>query len=164
MSCVLNRPIVQKQIIHIIIRIHFNQYICYYVLIVVYLTSLCVNWAFKTRVKRAFKTGANSCKKIPNLHKNKLNNLNTTFFCSTSLLKAPNRLKSLKLAWRFVLTRDIYQNLLTQEKFLKFWQCRTKKVFIRHCVDTIWKNLQSRKKKGHPLCSQTLISERYNYL
>jgi hypothetical protein len=26
------------------------------------------------------------------------------FFCSTSLLKAPNCLKSLKLAWRFVLT------------------------------------------------------------
>jgi hypothetical protein len=29
------------------------------------------------------------------LHKNELN---TTFFCSTSPLKAPNRLKSLKLA------------------------------------------------------------------
>jgi hypothetical protein len=53
MSCVLKRPIVQKQIIHIIIRIHFNQYICYYVLIVVYLTSLCVNWAFKTLVSLA---------------------------------------------------------------------------------------------------------------
>jgi hypothetical protein len=43
--------------------------------IVVYLTSLCVNWAF-------FGT----------------NELNTRFFCSTSPLKAPNRLKPLKLA------------------------------------------------------------------
>jgi hypothetical protein len=61
--------------------------------------------------------------------------LNTTFFCSTSPLKAPNRLKSLKLAWRFVLTSyDIYQNPLTQEKFLKFWQCRTKKYIFDHCL------------------------------
>jgi hypothetical protein len=71
-----------------------------------------------------------------NLHKNELN---TTFFCSTSLLKAPNRLKSLKLAWRFVLTCcDIYQNPFTQEKFLKFWQCR-KKILKIHC-----KRFQSR--------------------
>jgi hypothetical protein len=42
--------------------------------------------------------------------------LNTTFFGSTRLLTAPNRLKSLKLAWRFVLTScDIYQNPLTGE-------------------------------------------------
>jgi hypothetical protein len=34
------------------------------------------------------------CQKRPNLHTNELN----TFFCSTSPLKAPNRLKSLKLA------------------------------------------------------------------
>jgi hypothetical protein len=33
--------------------------------------------------------------KRPNLHKNELNTKN---FCSTSSLKAPNRLKSLKLA------------------------------------------------------------------
>jgi hypothetical protein len=33
--------------------------------------------------------------KRPDLHTNELN---TTFFCSTSPLKAPNRLKSLKLA------------------------------------------------------------------
>jgi hypothetical protein len=59
-----------------------------------------------------------------NLHTNELN---TTFFCSKSPLKASNRLKSLKLAWRFVLTScDIYQNPFTQEKILKFWQCRTK--------------------------------------
>jgi hypothetical protein len=46
--------------------------------------------------------------KNPNLHKNELN---TTLFCSKGPLKAPNRLKSLKLAWRFVLTiGDIYQN------------------------------------------------------
>jgi hypothetical protein len=38
------------------------------------------------------------------------------FFFSTSPLKAPNRLKSLKLAWRFILTScDIYQN--TGENF-----------------------------------------------
>jgi hypothetical protein len=36
-----------------------------------------------------------SCQKRPNLHTNELN---TTFFCSTSPLKAPNHLKSLKLA------------------------------------------------------------------
>jgi hypothetical protein len=35
------------------------------------------------------------CQKRPNLHTNKLN---TTFFCSTSPLKAPNLLKPLKLA------------------------------------------------------------------
>jgi hypothetical protein len=34
-------------------------------------------------------------------------------------------LRSLKLTWRFVLTScDIYQNPFTQEKILKFWQCR----------------------------------------
>jgi hypothetical protein len=38
---------------------------------------------------------AHECQKRPNLQKNELN---TTFFCSTSPLKAPNRLKSLKLA------------------------------------------------------------------
>jgi hypothetical protein len=58
--------------------------------------------------------------KKPKLHKNELN---TTFFCSTSPPKAPNRWKYLKLAWRFVLTScQIYQNPFTQEKILKFWQ------------------------------------------
>jgi hypothetical protein len=38
---------------------------------------------------------AHACQKGPNLHTNELN---TTFFCSTSPLKAPNRLKPLKLA------------------------------------------------------------------
>jgi hypothetical protein len=71
-------------------------------LIVVYLTSSCVNWGFFwhewASLKRSFHsrfTMAHSCQKTPNLHKNELN---TTFFYSTSLLKAPNRLKSLKLA------------------------------------------------------------------
>jgi hypothetical protein len=60
-----------------------------------------------------------------------LNELNTTFFCSTSPLKAPSLLKPLKLAWRFVLTScDIYKNPFTQEKILKFWQCRTKKFVL----------------------------------
>jgi hypothetical protein len=94
--------------------------------IVVYLTSSCVNWAslawvsqFKTSVLKAYE-----CQKRPNLHTNELK---TTFFCSTSPLKAPNRLKSFKLAWRFVFwSCDIYQNPFTQEKILKFWQCRTK--------------------------------------
>jgi hypothetical protein len=40
------------------------------------------------------------------------NELNTRFFCSTSPLKAPNRLKSLKLAGRFVIK--------IQEKIFKF--------------------------------------------
>jgi hypothetical protein len=38
---------------------------------------------------------AHECQKRPNLHTNELN---TTFFCSTSPLKAPNCLKPLKLA------------------------------------------------------------------
>jgi hypothetical protein len=38
---------------------------------------------------------AHACQKRPNLHTNELN---TTFFCSTSPLKAPIRLKPLKLA------------------------------------------------------------------
>jgi hypothetical protein len=38
---------------------------------------------------------AHECQKEPNLYTNELN---TTFFCPTSLLKARNRLKSLKLA------------------------------------------------------------------
>jgi hypothetical protein len=60
--------------------------------VVVYLTSSCVNWAHasETSVLKA-----HECHKEPNLQTNELN---TTFFCSTSLLKASNRLKSLKLA------------------------------------------------------------------
>jgi hypothetical protein len=68
-------------------KLHF--YIAYKTvrhIIVVYLTSSCINWAF---------FGAHECQKRLNLHKNELN---TTFFCSTNPLKAPNRLKSLKLA------------------------------------------------------------------
>jgi hypothetical protein len=43
---------------------------------------------------------------------------------------APYRLKYLNFVWHFVLTScDIYQNPFTQEKILKFWQCRTKKWF-----------------------------------
>jgi hypothetical protein len=57
----------------------------HYVVIVVYLTSFFVNWAFL----------AHECQKRPNLHTNELN---TMFFCSTSPLKAPNRLKPLTLA------------------------------------------------------------------
>jgi hypothetical protein len=57
------------------------------------------------------KCSFHSCQKRPNLH---MNALNTKFFCSTSPLNAPNRLKPLKLAWRFVLTScDIYQNPFT---------------------------------------------------
>jgi hypothetical protein len=37
-----------------------------------------------------------------------------------------------ELAWRFILTNcDIYQNPFTQEKILKFWQCRTKKLLSK---------------------------------
>jgi hypothetical protein len=51
-------------------------------------------------------------------------------------LKAPNRLKSLKLACRFVLTScDIYQNPFTQEKILKFWQYRTKNILLQYLVN-----------------------------
>jgi hypothetical protein len=70
------------------------------VIIVLYSTSLCVNWAFfGTRVpfSNASETSvlkAHECQKRPNLYTNELN---TTFFCSTSPLKAPNRLKPLKL-------------------------------------------------------------------
>jgi hypothetical protein len=47
-------------------------------------------FSFHSRFKMA-----HMCQKRPNLH---TNGLNTTFFGSTSPLKAPNRLKSLKLA------------------------------------------------------------------
>jgi hypothetical protein len=61
------------------------------------------------------------------------------FFFSRSPLKAPNCLKSLKLAWRFVLTScDTYQNPFTQEKILKFWQCRTKIVIYLTSSCVIW--------------------------
>jgi hypothetical protein len=59
----------------------------------------CVNWSFfgmSGPVSNASETSvlkAHECQKRPNLHTNELN---TTFFCSTSPLKAPNRLKSLK--------------------------------------------------------------------
>jgi hypothetical protein len=80
-----------------------------------------VNWTFFVRsgqveFHRVLK--AHECQKRPNLHTSELN---TTFFCSTSLLKAPNRLKSLKLAWRFVLTScDIYQNPFSRSHRRKF--------------------------------------------
>jgi hypothetical protein len=53
-----------------------------------------VNWAF-FGTSGPLKKMAHSCQKRPNLHTNELN---TTFFCSTIPLKAPNRLKPLKLA------------------------------------------------------------------
>jgi hypothetical protein len=52
-------------------------------LIVIYLTSSCVIFSFHSSFKLV-----HSCQKKPKLHKNKLN---TTFFCSTRPLKAPNR-------------------------------------------------------------------------
>jgi hypothetical protein len=75
-----------------------------------YSTRSCVNWDFfgtRGPLKRSFHSRfkmasfhsrfkmAHACQKRPNLHTNELN---TTFFCSTSSLKAPNRLKPLKLA------------------------------------------------------------------
>jgi hypothetical protein len=69
-------------------------------------TSIVVYLTFHSRFQMA-----HACQKRPNLHTNELN---TTVFCSTSPLKAPNRLKPLKLATRFVLTScDIYQNPFT---------------------------------------------------
>jgi hypothetical protein len=64
-------------------RVKVKKFCVFVSLIVVYLTSL-----------ECFK-GPRVPKKTPNLHTNELN---TTFFCSTSPLKAPNRLKPLKLA------------------------------------------------------------------
>jgi hypothetical protein len=67
-----------------------------YNLILIYATRFCVNWAFLiAREARLKYERSEECQKRPNLHTNELN---TTFFCSTSPLKAPNRLKSLKLA------------------------------------------------------------------
>jgi hypothetical protein len=110
---------------------NFGEIITELWLIVVYLMSSCVDWPFfltSGPFLNASETSvlkAHECERGANWHTNELN---TTFFCSTSPLKAPNRLKSLKLAWRFVLTNcDIYENPFTQEKILKFWQCRTKK-------------------------------------
>jgi hypothetical protein len=91
-------------------RYLFNEFLCK-------LGFIWLDWAYE-------------CQKKPNLHTNQLN---TKLFSSTSPLKAPNRLKSLKLAWRFVLTScDIYQNPFTQEKIFKFWQCRNKKTLLNH--------------------------------
>jgi hypothetical protein len=89
----------------------FNEFVCK-------LAFFWHEWAsLKCESNERFK-GPRVPKKA-NLHKNELN---TTFFCSTSPLKALNRLKSLKSAWRFVLTScQIYQNPFTQEKILKFW-------------------------------------------
>jgi hypothetical protein len=67
--------------------------------------------------------------------------------------RAPNRLKSLKslkLAWRFVLTScDIYQNPFTQKKILKFWQCRTKNLIYDFFL--IIKTLQMRSSIRPPV-------------
>jgi hypothetical protein len=65
-----------------------------YYKIVIYLTSSHVILAFfgmsgpvyNSRFTRVLKV--HECQKNPKLHKNELN---TTFFCSTSPLKAPNR-------------------------------------------------------------------------
>jgi hypothetical protein len=70
-------------------------------IIVVYLMSSCVNWIFfrtsgpLLNASEMSALKAHECQERPNLHTNELN---TTFFCSASPLKAPNRLKSLKLA------------------------------------------------------------------
>jgi hypothetical protein len=61
--------------------------------IVEYLTSSRVNWVSETSVLRA-----HECQKRPNLHTNELN---TTFFCSTSPLKAPKSLKIFKISLTF---------------------------------------------------------------
>jgi hypothetical protein len=76
--------------LQIIIAINNNKLLLK-TIIVVYLTSSCVNWVLK----------AYECQKMPNLHKNELN---TTFFCSRSPLKTTNRLKSfykISLTFRF---------------------------------------------------------------
>jgi hypothetical protein len=71
---------------------------------VVYLMSSCVNWAFfltSGPLLNASETSvlkARECQKRPNLHKNELN---TTFFCSTSPLKVPNRLIFFKISLTF---------------------------------------------------------------
>jgi hypothetical protein len=85
----------------------FNEFVCK-------LGLFWHEWASLTSVLKA-----HECQKKSNLHTNELNT--TFFFCSTSSSKVPNCLKSLKLAWRFVLTScDIYQNPFTQEKIPKF--------------------------------------------
>jgi hypothetical protein len=64
--------------------------------------SSCVNWAFFcTSGPNASETSvlkAHECQKRPNLHTNELN---TTFFCSTSPLKAPKSIKIFKISLTF---------------------------------------------------------------
>jgi hypothetical protein len=64
----------------------FNEFVCK-------LGSLWHSWTETWRETSVLK--AHECHKEPNLHTNELN---ITVFCSTSPLKGPNRLKSLKLA------------------------------------------------------------------
>jgi hypothetical protein len=70
---------------------------------------------------------AHECHKEPNPHTNELN---TTFFCSTSPLVSLS-------------SCDIYQNPFTQEKIPKFWQCRTKKIIssLRLKKNVIWSGI-----------------------
>jgi hypothetical protein len=68
----------------------FNEFVCNLGLFCFFLTSEPFLNASETIVLKA-----HECQKRPNLHTNELN---TTFFCSTCPLKAPNRLKSLKSA------------------------------------------------------------------
>jgi hypothetical protein len=69
----------------------FNEFVCKFVFFFWH------EWAIHSRFKDP------RVPKRPNLHTNELN---TTFFCSTSPLKAPNRLKSLKLTKKY-----LYKNL-----------------------------------------------------
>jgi hypothetical protein len=75
------RKFLKKKIIKLEKSSLFDEFVC----------KLGLFWhASETSVLKA-----HECQKRPNLHTNELN---TTFFCSTSPLKAPNRLKPLKLA------------------------------------------------------------------
>jgi hypothetical protein len=66
--------------------------------IVVYSTSLCVNWALKTaRLHSRFKM-AHACQKRPNLHTNELN---TTFFLFDEPLKGSKSRKTFKISLTF---------------------------------------------------------------
>jgi hypothetical protein len=76
--------------------------------IVVYLMSLCVNWAFFLTSGSFINASgtsvlkAHECQKRPNLHTNELN---TTFFCSNEPLKDSKSLKIFKISLTFRLDK-----------------------------------------------------------
>jgi hypothetical protein len=72
--------------------------------------------------------------KRPNLDTNELN---TTFFCSTNPLKAPNRLKSLKLVVTFIKIRSHRRKFLNSDSVKEKRYLKKPKIvfFVNNCLE-----------------------------